>query len=569
MTSKRSFQQREDEPWLAYPDQHSHSRDFSRSSSSSSSMPHHDLPGQTAMFSPPSHPHTVSSSSWTAPANHKRSISKLSSSSTAAAAAAPSSSTFSSTYSRGSGHDSSFLYRSSFSPSTFGSRHRHPPPRTLSEELSMALQNPENNYPSPVTTPSSGHQSPTCSLSPTTVAAAASTHFPLFKPSIPTSQQNNNNGSGGQRLRPSPLSLYPSNLSSGQYRSTHGTGGGGGGLASPSSPFRSGSPTSALTRDSTTASDIAGSLRGASQAAAATLGASSSSPPSSLSPKWPRTSPKGAASQQLSAPMFSDSAMSTSSYETGDFSTSPRRTKAMTCSPLCPTGVYGRPQQHHSSCMYSQYPNASPMNSPVSDIHHGPKPGRATKGIHRFGFPQFRPEIDEAHQGSHDPMNSALTTTTRTASTSTSTGYGMPRGRRHEDDIDMDDDGDLGGLGRTYASEPPKKRMRSTASMLLDAAVETVIFTGAVALSAYQLLTGKGKGGANNSNSSNPTSGSNSAHHSKQTSSVSSLDVDIRSREDMSKALDEDPMEEKLALVSDARAKGVFDFGVPTMLGKT
>ena len=554
MTSKRSFQQREDEPWLAYPDSHSHSRDFSRSSSS---MPHHDLHGQTVVSSPPSHPYTASS--WTTPINHKRSVSKLNSSSSTAAAA-PSSSTYSSTYSRGGGQDS-FLYRSSFSPSSFGSRHRPPPPRTLSEELSMALQNPENSYPSPAVTPSallsspadlssSALQSPTCSLSPTT---AASTHFPLFKPSIPTSQQNNNNGSGGQRLRPSPLSLYPSNSSSVQYRSSNG----GGGLVSPSSPFRSGSPTSALTRDTTTASDIAGSPRGASQAAAATLGASSS-------PKWPRTSPKGPP-RQLSSSVFSDSAMSSSSYETEDFSTSPRRTKALSCSPLCQSGTYGRPQQHHPSCMYSHHPNASP-DSPVSVVHHGPKPGRATKGIHRFGFPQFRPEIDEAHPGSDDPMSSAVTAaTTRTASTST--GYGMPRGRRHEDDIDMDDDGDLGGLGRTYASEPPKKRMRSTASMLLDAAVETVIFTGAVALSAYQLLTGKGKLGASNGSSSNPTSGSSSAHHSKQASSASSLDIETRSREDLSKALDEDPMEEKLALVSDARR--VFDVCVSTMLGKT
>ena len=94
--------------------------------------------------------------------------------------------------------------------------------------------------------------------------------------------------------------------------------------------------------------------------------------------------------------------------------------------------------------------------------------------------------------------------------------------------------------------------MRSTASMLLDAAVETVIFTGAVALSAYQLLTGKGKLGlSNNTNSSNLTSGSNSVNHSKQASSASSQDMEDRSRDDASKALDEDPMEEKLALVSD------------------
>ncbi|KAF9359374.1 hypothetical protein BGX26_012492 [Mortierella sp. AD094] len=44
-----------------------------------------------------------------------------------------------------------------------------------------------------------------------------------------------------------------------------------------------------------------------------------------------------------------------------------------------------------------------------------------------------------------------------------------------------------------YSAEPPKKRQRSAAAVLLGAAVETVIFTSAVALSAYQLLTGKGK----------------------------------------------------------------------------
>jgi hypothetical protein len=44
-----------------------------------------------------------------------------------------------------------------------------------------------------------------------------------------------------------------------------------------------------------------------------------------------------------------------------------------------------------------------------------------------------------------------------------------------------------------HLGEPPKKKMRSTAAMLFGAAFETVIFTGAVALSAYQLLTGKGR----------------------------------------------------------------------------
>ncbi|KAF9931498.1 hypothetical protein FBU30_010007 [Linnemannia zychae] len=42
-------------------------------------------------------------------------------------------------------------------------------------------------------------------------------------------------------------------------------------------------------------------------------------------------------------------------------------------------------------------------------------------------------------------------------------------------------------------AEPPKKRQRSAAAVLFGAAFETVIFTSAVALSAYQLLTGRGR----------------------------------------------------------------------------
>ncbi|KAG0321462.1 hypothetical protein BGZ97_011225 [Linnemannia gamsii] len=48
-------------------------------------------------------------------------------------------------------------------------------------------------------------------------------------------------------------------------------------------------------------------------------------------------------------------------------------------------------------------------------------------------------------------------------------------------------------LGLYSAAEPPKKRHRSAAAYIFGAAFETVIFTSAVALSAYQLLTGKGR----------------------------------------------------------------------------
>ncbi|RUS13549.1 hypothetical protein BC937DRAFT_95144 [Endogone sp. FLAS-F59071] len=46
------------------------------------------------------------------------------------------------------------------------------------------------------------------------------------------------------------------------------------------------------------------------------------------------------------------------------------------------------------------------------------------------------------------------------------------------------------------AEEPPKKKRRSTTATIINGVVETVIFTGAVALTAYQLWTGRGRRGA-------------------------------------------------------------------------
>ncbi|KAI1317418.1 hypothetical protein EDD11_008482 [Mortierella claussenii] len=143
--------------------------------------------------------------------------------------------------------------------------------------------------------------------------------------------------------------------------------------------------------------------------------------------------------------------------------------------------------------------------------------------------------MDDSHTGS-DPMMTSASITMTTTSTSTSTsgsGYGIRRGVLHDDDDD-----DVDGMGTpSYAVEPPKKRLRSTASMLLDAAVETVIFTGAVALSAYQLLTGKSKG--------------NNGHSQQPSSSDENMDI---AGGDAVKAQEEDPMEEKLALQLDMTA---------------
>ncbi|KAF9938534.1 hypothetical protein BGZ65_012669 [Modicella reniformis] len=135
--------------------------------------------------------------------------------------------------------------------------------------------------------------------------------------------------------------------------------------------------------------------------------------------------------------------------------------------------------------------------------------------------------MDDSHPGS---MSMKTTTTSKSMSTLTSKpGYGIQRlnhRENHGDNFDME------------VSEPPQKRLRSTTSMLIDAALETVIFTGAVALSAYQLLTGKGK-------------------HSQQ-SSTSSLPADDDIENSAQKQGDEeaDSLEDKLSALSYAGAAG-------------
>lgn len=67
-------------------------------------------------------------------------------------------------------------------------------------------------------------------------------------------------------------------------------------------------------------------------------------------------------------------------------------------------------------------------------------------------------------------------------------GMGAYKAQRDKEEVAAES-----ALGLYSASEPPKKRQRSAAAYLFGAAFETVIFTSAVALSAYQLLTGKGR----------------------------------------------------------------------------
>ncbi|KAF9912099.1 hypothetical protein EC991_001045 [Linnemannia zychae] len=463
MSSKRSYQQiqqhqqQQEEPWLHYPTSFN-AKDFSRSATSSvqsnarqkhlslgsiehlrQSQLHQDASQLRSMASSPTPPppqqqqpsqQTESSSITFIPEiKHRRSLARLS---------APTASLHYGVASDAYGYSS---YRSG------RSRRGGPPPKPLSEELSMALQNNDDNDASSDSTPSGLLSSPADISTPSSAASSTSnstTHFPLFKPSTP----NLTTG----KLRPSPLSLYNN------PRQNE--------INSPSTfSLKTGSPTSAVSRDSTTAADIATSPRAisAAVAAAASLGVAS--------PLAPRST---TASQQV---------------------------------------------HHHPAC---QHHTSLPEDD--ESVVHGPKFGRVTKNVRRFGFPQFRPQLDESDPGTFDPSRRDRTNNATMKTTSTSTGYGM---RRHQEE----DDDDLG----VYALEPPKKRQRSTATMLLDAAFETVIFTGAVALSAYQLITGKGK-----------TPG-----HSKQASLTSGVDDDGLQAE-IVKTLEDDPMEEKLSLQLDS-----------------
>ncbi|KAF9315594.1 hypothetical protein BG003_002858 [Podila horticola] len=486
-----------------------------------------------------------------------------------------------------------------------------PQPRTLSEELAMALQQqpPEHNfntsYPSP-TTPSGFLSSPADlsmpSSSSSSFSSSSSSHFPLFKPrnydtsSLSTGQQghrhnpNNINYDHRSNLedasqphrkpRPSPLALYanPTDGTSSHYRAT-------------------GSPTSAISRDTTTAHDIVGSPQTAmatATASAASFGymgtshsqshyqsqsqhhqyAGATSPLSRFhhlnnnnnnnnnnhgsnhgsrgnhrySLQGP---PPSNPSQSLMHPHYRASSLSVSSgASTSSYSTISSPTSS---SPPCfchSKSVGHRPgchkststQTHHPACQHHTHFASTPISSTTATAatNTSPQPpkqtslqlqpsqqqqqqaqyavkfGRATKGVSRFGTPRFTPEFDPT-----DPSyaSSFSRSNRRLASASDeNNGYGRPRD--YDDDaMDVDD--------ASYASEPPKKKQRSTASILLGAAVETVIFTGAVALSAYQLLTGKGK-----------LSTTSSASHSKQGSTAS--DVESRNTPASEGAMQED-----------------------------
>ncbi|KAF9332451.1 hypothetical protein BG006_004654 [Podila minutissima] len=346
-------------------------------------------------------------------------------------------------------------------------------------ELAMALQQqpPENNsndcYPSP-TTPSGLLSSPADlsmpSSSSSSFSSLSSSHFPLFKPRLYDTSSSSSAGQQDPRHNPNNINYnYRSNPEDApQPRRkprpsplalyadpTNG----------PTSHHRAtGSPTPAISRGTTTAHDIVGSP----QTAMATATAS-------------------AASFGYIGTSRSESHHKHQCQH--------RHTPISSTTATAATNTSPQPPQQTSF-------QRQPSQQQQQQAQYAAKFGRATKGVSRFGTPHFTPEFDPS-----DPSyTSSFSRSNRRLASGVSgenNGYGRPRD--YDDDaMDVDD--------TFYASEPPLKKQRSTASILLGAAVETVIFTGAVALSAYQLLTGKGK-----------LSTDSSANHSKQGSTASDV----------------------------------------------
>ncbi|KAI8594958.1 hypothetical protein EDD21DRAFT_448999 [Dissophora ornata] len=478
MSTKPSFHfpqhSQEEKPWLKYPgpekSSNGHSRLFSPPYKHQNQLT--NSPDQFALPRPQHphshhHNHSHASRSETLPLGHRRdrSSSRVHSSnnSNASNASLPMSLAESNSSSDSLGHLAQLPSQRSPTPSS--------KPRTLSDELSSAFQSnggstPSTSkaaYPSPIT-PSDLLGIPDPSASSTFSSPSPSS---VTSPSLEPRAESPLEGSEpkGHKLRPSPLSINTTfNNNS---------------LQGSAFPFRGAdSPTSA--RGSFSASEGPGSPR-------VNLGAASGS----RSPPLPRLSHSSSASN--------------SSYSNPS---SPSSTTAP-CSALC-----SHPKGHnHHSHSHHHHPHCSHHKNDRHNRHHHPtchhfspghrhssRSGKTSKHPHRYSAPLFGPghedELNALNSGEENRLDVALPgdvplemeePTTSTAVTIVGStpafGIGALRDQRERED----------GLMCLDVTEPPAKRQRSAAAVILGAAVETVIFTSAVALSAYQLLTGKGK----------------------------------------------------------------------------
>ncbi|CAO3566250.1 unnamed protein product [Mortierella alpina] len=365
-------------------------------------------------------------------------------------------------------------------------------PRTLSDELSLAFEHSggEGNarsrtvYPSPIT-PSDILSIPdlsassSASSSSSSSASASPTAVPLQRSGAVSPIQRSN--STGHKLRPSPLSI---NTGLGNNSSAIGLDASS--FLSRPSEISPGSPRANL-------ADAAGGLRtppltrhshSASQSSASSSSYSNTSSPSSA------TAPCSALCQH--APSREHRHHHHHQQQQPHSSSQHHHRNCHHHKQDRHTHHRSQRQQHHPSCHYhkptlphgvkSDRTSTLRSDEPQLIVEHGVDHGGELNASSAETTGEATAPLLDPTVAAASPMTSSTAVTI--VDSTPAFGVSAHRLCEHEDNSNA--------LG-LFSAEPPKKRQRSAAAMLFGAAFETVIFTSAVALSAYQLLTGKGR----------------------------------------------------------------------------
>ncbi|KAG0239464.1 hypothetical protein BGW41_007646 [Actinomortierella wolfii] len=464
MAHKRSYHQREDAPWLLYPERQV---SFSRSNNHTHSN-HSDR--------------TRSSASLTSLSSYTSASSAGSSSRSTASTPPP-------------------THKGTASSSASSGQ-----PRSLSEELAMALQgSPSPSEETSISSPPSSLASPTELMSsPQDLPSpSGSVHFPLLKPRNGSSSSSSSTTSSSGRSnkpRPSPLSL--NNAPPLRKATTD---------SSDARPSQGGSSDVTVDRNPTLAHDTAISSELEAASAAMTALTLDDAPP------LVRRSGSNATGSRRASQSLSRSATCSE--------TSSPKTASPSCSAFCARQSHSH---HHPHCPHhhvdqfsSRHSSSTSLdrNNPRQHHYHLPscqyydptKADRPTKGVSRLGVPHmsfFTPSVASSEPNSPTTRSDSPVPLTRDLTGPTSE-YDLSASKTAEgtindhEDHTNDDKEQVGGQLRLYSSEPEPKKRRSRASMLLDVAVESLFYTGAFALAAYNLVTGKGRqlsdGGENTS----------------------------------------------------------------------
>ncbi|KAG9320947.1 hypothetical protein KVV02_007695 [Mortierella alpina] len=480
-------QPQQEQPWLRYPGTqktpNGHSRSFAPAAARKSqgsgvfdqlSQQHHQQKDQRVLRS------DVSPSLGL---KHRRSSSKLGSTSSGISSTSlPISLVGSNSSSDSLGHHS---HPQPFTPHTNK-------PKTLSDELSFAFQitGDEANarsrtvYPSPIT-PSDILSIPdlsassSASSSSSSSASASPTTVPLQRSGAVSPIQRSN--STGHKLRPSPLSI---NTGFGSNSSAHGLDGSL--FLSRPSDMSPGSPSANL-------ADAAGVLRtppltrhshSEGHSSASNSSYSNASSPSSA------TAPCSALCQHPPSREHRHHSHHHSHHHSSHQHHHHRN--GHHCKQDRHTHHRSHRQQHHPSCHYHKptLPHGAKSDR-ISTLRSDESQLILEQAIDHGGG--LNASSAEQKGGATAPLldqtvapASAMTSSTAVTIVDSTPAFGVSAHRLCE----HEDDSNAFGL---FSAEPPKKRQRSAAAMLFGAAFETVIFTSAVALSAYQLLTGKGR----------------------------------------------------------------------------